>query len=82
MRVYTLNIFSGAKLGSDINGGYLIEPGSTEVAFHLKHQVEGLKDETLVSSVSGLPCLMSGRLPGFGYHQTAYIALSALQTMV
>ena len=32
-----------------------------------------------MSSVSGLLCLMSGRLPGFGYHQTAYIALSALQ---
>ena len=32
-----------------------------------------------MSSVSGLLCLMSGRLPGFGYHQTAYIALSALR---
>ena len=52
--------FQCTKLGCNINGGYVIEPGSTEVAFHPNSEVEGLEDEILGLSILDLTCLMTG----------------------
>ena len=52
--------FQCTKLGCNIDGGYVIEPGSTEVAFHPNSEVEGLEDEILGVSILDLTCLMTG----------------------